>query len=284
MPRRLPPSGSSSGRSRPLALSPETLRRQALFQRLSTRYGELLEQYARMRDHEGKALQAKYLGLFGQREYRLYLLQVECLRMRRKISLLQAAVNRGDPPRPQEAEAILEKEFALYQKELQQRWEELAKAEALLHSPTLTEEESAEFRTLYRTLAKKLHPDLHPHLPEEAAALWNRIQEAYRNGDLPALRLLGEYTDYLLENTPRQEEPPPLPSAWEARINSLKGKMRKLEEAMETLSQRPPLSYRPLLEDQERCRERQQELDTLIQQQENLKAELTAYLRRFLEE
>lgn len=276
MPRRLSP--SRRGRQA-LTLHPDVTEKRLRLQSLLRQYAELLEEYEDWREHRAKNLQARYHSLFGQQEFHLYLLQVECLRLRRKIALYQAAMNHGEMPRPQEVEKILNQEFASYQEELKRRWEQLRQDEALLRSPCLTREESEEFRSLYRRLVKCLHPDLHPELAGKTANLWNRIQEAYRNADLSALRLLADTVELFLEN---QEVLPPLPlEELETKIQKQEEKLQTLQESFQALRTRPPFTYQELLEDKEKCQERQQQLEEMIQKQRQYREELKSRLSTF---
>ncbi|MGN0866365.1 MAG: hypothetical protein ACI4SG_01635 [Oligosphaeraceae bacterium] len=276
MPRRLSPSRRGG---QALTLHPEIREKRLRLQSLLRQYAGLLEEYEDWREHRAKSLQAQYHSLFGQLEFHLYLLQVECLRLRRKIALYQAAVNHGQAPRPQEVEKLLDQEFAAYQEEVKKRWEKLQEDEALLRSPRLSREEAEEFRSLYRALVKRLHPDLHPEIAAKSATLWNRIQEAYRNVDLPALRLLADTVEFFLQQC--EVLPPPPPAELDDKIQKQEKKIQALENSLRELRSRPPFTYQELLEDEEKCRERRRQLEEMVKEQRQYRDDLTARLAAF---
>ena len=56
----------------------------------------------------------------------------------------------------------------------------------------LSEEESRELKILYRKVIKALHPDMNPEITDAQARLFDQAVSAYKNGDLPAMRLIDE--------------------------------------------------------------------------------------------
>lgn len=53
----------------------------------------------------------------------------------------------------------------------------------------------AELKRLYRLLVRRLHPDFNPAPTERLRDAWNRVQAAYRDGDLRELELIGALCD-----------------------------------------------------------------------------------------
>lgn len=146
------------------------------------------------RDHlllmESKNLEMAYLLAFGGQEYKIYDLQVGISRLKRKVALLQAKINRQEKVNLVDIEEILDKEFHQYQEELSQKMAAMDKALERRDLAVLSVEESKELKNLYRKIVKACHPDLHPEEPPEKLALFQEAVTAYENGDLAKLRFL----------------------------------------------------------------------------------------------
>ena len=104
----------------------------------------------------------------------------ECLRLRHETLRLKAAqsAKRED----QDAEKQADEEYANYQHARDEAGRELP-------AHTLNEEERTELKRLYRAAAMRCHPDRVGDEDKAAAqALFIQVQQAYREGDLDALR------------------------------------------------------------------------------------------------
>jgi len=134
-------------------------------------------------------LVALYQTKVGAWELKRLHLQCDVARLKRKITLIQASINRGERVHELEVEGQLDLEFLDWRTRV-------AEAVAALDEATyridhlMSQETAQELRDLYRALVKRLHPDLRPELTETERNLWHRVQEAYERGDVEELRAL----------------------------------------------------------------------------------------------
>lgn len=178
--------------------SPEFEELRAELQSARERYAVLVEEYTHLTGVAAKNLESEYMLKLGKKEHELYSCQVEILQLKREISLYQAARNRRESISHEAVKKIIEKEFAEYQKQIEEHKAKQEFAKAYLEGRTLSEEEMKALKKCYHGLVRKLHPDLNPCLPEEAASLWNLVQIAYQMNDWKELFLLAEMADEVL--------------------------------------------------------------------------------------
>lgn len=243
---------------------------------LRREYASLLAEYDELTGAVRRHLETEYMMLIGKLEYRLFSLQFQARRLKREISIYQAAQNRGEVIFAEEVETILDREFAEYKAALDERQEKIRRAEEHHFCPKLSEEETRAIRDLYHDLVRKLHPDLNPDLPDGARQLWEKVVTAYRNSDWLELNILADRVEDLLEwgrkpdrDLTRMEEI----LAEQQRIAQKIGELRK---HMQELCSRPPFTYRKLLEDIAAVNARRRELQESIREFEEHIAELTA--------
>ncbi len=135
-------------------------------------------------------LEASYYTAIGREQHRLFTVRNEVLRTRRQIELIQAALNRGEEPDLKRIEKRLDEEMRQWIEELQELGQKVRWAEYREQLPVLSASEARELKQLYRKLVRKLHPDFNEALPENFRYLWERVNTAYRNGDLEELQTL----------------------------------------------------------------------------------------------
>ncbi len=243
---------------------------------LRREYAALLAEYDELTGAVRRHLETEYMMLIGKLEYRLFSLQFQARRLKREISIYQAAANRGEFILAEEVETILDREFAEYEAALEERQEEIRRAEEHHFCPKLSEEETRAIRDLYHDLVRKLHPDLNPDLPDGARQLWEKVVTAYRNSDWLELNILADRVEDLLEwgrNTDRELTRMEEIFAEQQRIAR---KIDELREHMRELCSRPPFTYRKLLEDIAAVNARRRELQESIHEFEEHIADLTA--------
>jgi Skp family chaperone for outer membrane proteins len=132
---------------------------------------------------------ADYQMKLGAPELEKFTLQVEVRRLKKKIALMQEALNHGSQPEIAKIEERLETLFKEWQEQLHMQEQKLEEAQARLKNLG-TEEFSAEIRTLYRELVRRLHPDITHRDNEREAMLLQRAMAAYRLSDVEELRAL----------------------------------------------------------------------------------------------
>lgn len=237
------------------------------FADLKLRYGVLKEVVANKLQRlqtllhtVGPNIKVRYMMFIGRLEYTVYGLKVELARWKRRLSLRQAAINRGETPDLKAIEAAIREEFAKYMKEIMRMTAELRDAEESYAAAHLSDKEQTEVRYAYLRAVKLLHPDLNHDLPEAARRLWDDIQAAYANHDWDAVVKLAALADAVVggERDFMSEQDPA--AALRAECERLEARGRELDEEAERVQREVPFTYRDILDDREEVARRQNEL------------------------
>ncbi len=141
---------------------------------LREEYASLLGEYAKLSGPVARRLTAEYQLLFGQKEALMLSLELDILCLQREFSLRQAALNHGMTLTDEAVAQTLKREFQEYQKAVDEKYEEVQKAQQSFNGERVPEEDIKELKSLFHQLAKWLHPDLNPGLPPIARELWMR--------------------------------------------------------------------------------------------------------------
>ncbi|MFM8433455.1 MAG: hypothetical protein ACKOA1_11710 [Bacteroidota bacterium] len=173
-----------------LALTPEHSNALRIYQELLAELPFLEEEKARLLGHEIPFLNAMYMKELGELRLQLLNRQYDTFALRRKMEMVRSALTRGVPVVSEVIDRLVEEELRGQREKLDHEVRELEKAMLMLKSAPLTDEEAAEFKSLYHRLAKMLHPDLNPEQDPTRLELWLKVVAAYKSGDLHGLRLL----------------------------------------------------------------------------------------------
>lgn len=118
-----------------------------------------------------KNFEMTYLLLFGSLEYQLFETQCAVLRLKRKVELIQIHFNRQESIDLSVIDEQLIREFADYQRRLNEQLGKMNEALRRNQAEILSKEESMELKRLYRLVVKHLHLDLHPENTSEQIQL-----------------------------------------------------------------------------------------------------------------
>ncbi len=269
-----PLSDSSCQESSQLTIHPEYKKLQEAIQQLHTELSMLILEHDQLLYTECKNIEIFYLMNLGGLEYRAYDLQCQVLRAKRKLTLIQAKINRQEPVDLVQIEEVLDIEFAQYQKTLNERIDKINQAlERSKHFHTLSSNDQKELKRLYRQIVKALHPDLHPDLTKSQLNLFHRATEAYATGDLEAMRLISEMIS----------EPPLLPctddslSLLRQERDRLTMLLQKITDKINKIKSEYPYTLKKLISTPEKIKEEKEKLQNIIADFQNL---LTAYQAR----
>ena len=241
------------------------------FKKCDLRYKALKEQvangiemYAHLVDTEGPNIETQYMMLVGQYEIHAMRLENEVKRWKRRITLRQQYVNRGEKPDMVAIEAQLDEEFAEWQKKLEGAVEKIKDSKLLWDMGKLSDQDTSTIRCDYLKAVKKLHPDLNPDLSEAAVSLWNKIQDAYAKKDWRRLKFLVSLVDEVTAGQDVFDETPEGLEKLRAACARLEEKEHEVSRQIAELKAHEPFTYLVLLEDEELLKQKQDDLKTKI--------------------
>ena len=222
-------------------------------------------------------LLALYQTKIGGWELRSLQAQLEMARLKRKIELVQAALNRGERPDLNVIEGQLELDFLAWQSRLKEAVERIQAAEARMKK-LLSPGDDRELKMLYYALVKKLHPDLNPKLTDDQKRLWLRVQSAYEAGDLAEMRALSLLAEKFAS------VPPPAKSLDKLRQDrqTLESQIVELLKRIEQIESQPPLTLRKDLADETWVAARRTEIEQQIAKLQAQGNALAAHLQGLL--
>ncbi len=217
---------------------------------------------------ECKNIEMAYMLLLGSLEYKVYQAQCTFLRLKRKIELIQAKINRQEKIILSQIENTLDEEFVEYQEKLNAQMEKMNDAIKYSQSEFLSEADTRELKKLYRKIVKILHPDLNPNLSSAELRLFENAVEAYANGDLVSLRIIDEIVS----------EPTVTDTKGDAITSMMKEKERllqllqKMQESILNIKSEYPYTMKELVHDQNQIKVRKVELNDILKHYEEATA------------
>lgn len=212
--------------------------------------------------HTCKNIEAEYILLFGNLEYKAYESELKYRRLKRKFELIMIRKNRKEEINIDDVEKLLDQEFVEYKKKLEKLLSDFDSALEFLKSPSLSEKNSQELKSLYKKLVKLLHPDLNPNQTETMINLFIKAVDAFEKGDLETLKMIyeivkGESNIEKIEN-PLHE------------IERLKDTLNRLDSDIEKIKSNYPYTLIDVLKSEENKEKRKVELEDLIERYNSL--------------
>ena len=226
-----------------------------------------------------KNIETEYMLKLGSIEYKAYEAQCAVLRLKRKIDLIQAKKNRQEKIIISAIEETLDEEFAEYQKQLDEQIDKVNAAIKRSKAEVLSDEENKELKKLYRKIAKALHPDINPDVSEAQVQLFDNAVSAYKSGDLGTLRIISE----MVGNNPLPEQHKDAMTQLVEERERLEGLLESIRESIENIKSEYPYTMKDILEDTKKTEQKKQELESVIEQYNELisiyKAKIEEMLR-----
>jgi len=165
----------------------------SLLDDLCEQLARLIEQQEALENHQKPMLVALYNREIGVLEFKLLQHQAELQRIKRKVEMLTAKINRGetiDGSIIMEVDKQLEREFLTWKKKLLDHEKQLQESERLLGShQAMSGEDSRKLKTIYRKICKLIHPDITASMGL-TDRFWMQAQKAYADGDIDQLEVL----------------------------------------------------------------------------------------------
>ena len=134
------------------------------------------------------------------------------------------------------------------------------------HGKFLSDEETKEFKKLYRSIVKILHPDLHPDLSDAQKRLFQNAVQAYKNGDLETLRLIHTMSE---EQNPSSDKTDSSTELYRQK-ERLEKALTTIQEEIAKIKSEFPYTMKSFLSDKEKIEEKKKELDSIIQQYQDM--------------
>ncbi len=239
-----------------------TAENEALTKKLESLHLEFLDLFTRHKDmveNESVVLTSMYLEKIGRFQLELLEKQTEATRLKMKMNMLQAAINRNEKPDLTAIENEINARLQQYYAQIQAQSEALDHARTVL-SQLLSEEEAQKLKEIFRLLCKRLHPDLNPNQSEEENDLFIKVKAAY---DLQRLSELQNILLYL--DDANKEKLVSVPNHEKAdRIQHLENQIERLKQKIDELKQSFPFNIEALIFDEVYILLKQEELNEQI--------------------
>lgn len=127
----------------------------------------------------------------GALEYKVFEFQCKILRIRRKIELVQQALNHEKNPDLLKIESVLDHEQADYEQKLEKMQSEVLNAMDRNKSiEKLSCEDTKKMKKIYFKIVRQLHPDLNPKINEKERSLLLRAVSAFERGSIEDLEII----------------------------------------------------------------------------------------------
>lgn len=156
---------------------------------LKTEYIKLLNDKDVLLNWGKPQLEALYTTKIGVHQLEKLRQQLHIKALKRKIELVQSAINKGEDFNVNEIELQVAAELANAELRIMGEVAKLENAKHILTNLN-TPERSAELRKIFKQLAKQLHPDANPKLTAQQMDIWHLVKQAYESGDVEKLKAL----------------------------------------------------------------------------------------------
>ncbi len=213
-----------------------------------------------------KNIESTYCLKFGALEYKAYKAQCTALRLKRKIELVQAKINRQEKIEVNLIEKVLDQEFAHYKKKLDEQIHRMNDAIERSRCKTLTIEETKEIKRLYRGIVKILHPDVNPNATDEQMRLFNNAVEAYKNGNIEELRLIST----MIADSYIPDANEDAATSLIKEKNRLESILAILKKEIDKVKSEYPYNLKDIIENAEKEQQQREKLQNIIQTCENM--------------
>ncbi|MBQ9358919.1 MAG: J domain-containing protein [Abditibacteriota bacterium] len=200
---------------------------------------------------EAESCRIAYYRKFGSLIIKNYRAKLECIRRKKIIAFLQAALNRGEKADETELMAYIQKELEVYRQHLETLISDKKAADNAVVSPA---EDVFLSKKIYRRLAKRLHPDM---CPETAAdpqlmELWLRITEAYKANDSKALEELEILAGAVLDSMGKE--------SLQISVPNIRDRITALRAEIEEIVTTEPWTLQYITEDRDEADKKTREL------------------------
>lgn len=202
--------------------------------KLKEELSQLIFEYDNLTSHVCPEIERIYVLEFGRYEYKLYMIELEMDKLKRKIQLIRIEINHENNIDVNKIDDKVKEEFEEYEKQLQAQIDEIKFLEEN-DVDKLSPEDSKRFKKIYHKLIKRLHPDLNPNQTFFELNLFYRAVTCFENGDLKGL----ESVAAILPDEEIEEV---------SEIDNLKALVHEYEQKIEKLKEDYPYNKKELIE------------------------------------
>lgn len=239
-----------------------TTENEELTRKLEQLHLEFIDLFTRHKDmveNESVILTSLYLEKIGRFQLELLEKQTEVARLKMKMNLIQAAINRNEQPDLMAIDNEINKRLQKYYAEIAFQSAQLDEAKKVL-SHLISEEDARKLKETFWVLCKRLHPDLNPHQTEEEKDLFIKVKAAY---DLQKLNDLQNILLYLYDSSMEKLS---LISGDEKmeRIKHLENNIVTLKDKIAQLEHSFPFNMEELIFNEEHILQKQVEIQNQI--------------------
>ena len=242
-----------------IALTPENVALNERLQELHNAFTQAYIQHKTMVEDEAPILTSLYWDKLGGLQLKLLEHQTELSRIKMKISLIQAAINRNETPDWDGINHEIEKRLEKYYKQIAEQSQAVESAQKVLSS-LLSEEEAKKLKEIFYVLCRRLHPDVNPGQTQEQKDLFIKVKAAYDLQNLQELQTILLYLDEggnadLLSHSSDEKR---------RRIEQLEKNIAEIKDKINKLEQTFPFNVRTILFDEGHLMKRRQEIQDEI--------------------
>lgn len=222
---------------------------------------------------EAKSMLALYIHCFGELMTAVYRKKIDCISRKKAIAFCAMYANRGEPV---DYNALQEYVITCTEKYRQQLANMIADNESCKNLRAIPESQVMEVKQIYRRIAKKMHPDINPVTENDPVflELWQRIDIAYRCNDLREMQMLEILTAKALEQAGCGTIVIDIPDIDE-KIDGVRAEIEKIRTT-------DPYMYKLLLDDEDACTEKENELKNELAEYEKYDDELKNILKTYV--
>lgn len=215
-----------------------------------------------------------YIREFGELTTASFELKIDCIALKKEISLYVSAKNAGRKLRAEDVAEFLKIQMSSYREELARM---LKEKEIAGKSVQIGYADEFQIKSIYKRLAKLLHPDISPLTGKypALAELFQRIVVAYRCNDLKELRKLEVLVNRELEEHGIND--------FSMIIPDISDRIAELLDDIEHIVSHEPYTYKKILDDPDAVEDKKRRLTEEIGEYKKYKAELEEQLRRIKE-
>jgi translation initiation factor 2 beta subunit (eIF-2beta)/eIF-5 len=251
-----------------ITITPENAELNQRLQQLHADFTEVFIAHKTMVEDQSPILTSLYLEKLGRLQLTLLERQTELSRIKMKIAMIQAAINRNEQADMDAINREVSTRLEKYYKQIAEQSSAIDSAKSVL-SGLLSADETKKLKEVFYVLCKRLHPDLNPAQREEDKDLFITVKAAYDLQNLSELQRIllfvdeSRSSDLLTHSSDEKRN----------RIEQLENNIAVLRSKMDQIRREFPFTIEAMLYDEDQLGEKQREIeaDTAAIQEEVLK-------------